>query len=117
VEETCGNHHAFPVEVRDGFFGHAEIIGQQVPRRLTAGENKPECSHVTRDKPEPDALHPLPTAFSVNSNPIPPNRATARKSSPKNPAGSSGLATILMNVGMVPLYGCCFGKAGANDNR
>jgi hypothetical protein len=78
----CGNHHAFPVEVGDGFFGHAEIIGQQ-----------------------------------VNSNPIRPNRATARKSSPKNPVGSSSLATVLMNVGMVPLYGCCFGKAGANDKR
>jgi hypothetical protein len=42
-------------------------------------------------------------------------RATAGQSAPKNSGGFSSLAPILMNVGVVPLYSCRFGKAGAND--
>jgi hypothetical protein len=93
------------------------VISQirSLAKRETAGENKPECSRGTRDKLEPDALHPLAYRDQRQQQSDPAEQSDCSKIIAEKPAGSSSLATISMNVGMVPLYGCCFGKAGAND--
>ncbi len=77
---------------------------------------KPGCSRVTRDNLEPDALHPAAHRDQRQHQSDAAEQSDRTKIIAKKLRRLLfSLATILMNVGMVPLHGCCFGKAGAND--